>query len=419
MTPRNVPCGGSLIVDAAVATLPAGTAEAQRRVVAAFSGDMKGLMQILGHAGPNATYFFIFCLARLNQTNMAGIPHLRKLPEAWAQKDTRAAEIIDPPARAGTDEMLKLAQQYAEILAKNENASSAECQSCAQDPMVWSDNLLLQFSGTPLHILLGLGTNHLKMVSDEATKLDEQIAMCVSDFDTLEAYYEAENQRTEARAEEEHQLAEVESKGAGMAICLWHDPKADRQGSASEAKDEHAWVIKYRALKKDKVAAEKAAAKAAATAVAAEKKLVAARELLSAKVPGGPFTTRYETFLKSLGISMAKYFGGTFVGPDLNKILGSSERISELCAVLKAGQFMCPDGKEHSFGSDTRAAEVEAVLQPLGAAHRLFNRKEALCEHELAEFPKLIKEYAIKFAEVYPKVQPTPKKQDACALLPS
>ena len=106
---------------------------------------------------------------------------------------------------------------------------------------------------------------------------------------------------------------------------------------------------------------------------------------------------------------MAKYFGGTFIGPDLDKIFSSLQRIHDLCAVLKSGSFPCPDGQTRTFGSDERAAEVESVLTPLSAAYRLFSRREAPCEHEIAAFPTFVREYAIAVAKVYPKLQPTPK----------
>jgi hypothetical protein len=395
-------------LDAALTTC--GTVgETAHRVVTSFSGDMKGLMQILGHAGPNATFFCIFCMARLNQTNVAGVPHLRELPEEWKSRDQRTAEIVNPPSRIGTDEMTELAKKYAADSATNKGLSSGEYASCALEPLVSSDKLILHFSGTPLHIILGLGTNHLKMIRDECLKFDEQIALCVSDFESLEAYYAADAELTEAKATEEAQRLEAESKAAGMEICLSHDKKADRKGSASETKDEHAWVMKYRALKKEKEAAEKRVAEAVRAAAAAEKKLVQVRELLSSQVPGGPFITRYETFLTSLSISMAKYFGGTFIGPDLDKIFSSLERIGDLCAVLKSGSFPCPDGRTRTFGSDARAAEVESVLTPLSAAYRLFSRREAPCEHEIAAFPTFLREYAIAVAKVYPQLQPTPK----------
>ena len=74
-------------------------------------------MQICGHAGPAATFNCLLCEARLHQTAVAGVPHLPELPDPWKAADKRAPEIIKPPARKGTDEMLALAAAYAAAVA--------------------------------------------------------------------------------------------------------------------------------------------------------------------------------------------------------------------------------------------------------------------------------------------------------------
>ena len=78
---------------------------------------MKGLMQILGHAGPSATYPCLLCYARLNHTFVKGVPHRPDLPEPWKSKDTRAPDFINPPPREGTAEMAEYARKYAEVQA--------------------------------------------------------------------------------------------------------------------------------------------------------------------------------------------------------------------------------------------------------------------------------------------------------------
>ena len=63
-------------------------AEAPRRMTCCITGDIKGIWQLGGHAGPAATFNCLFCEARLHQTYVAGVPHLRVLPEEWASCDT-------------------------------------------------------------------------------------------------------------------------------------------------------------------------------------------------------------------------------------------------------------------------------------------------------------------------------------------
>jgi hypothetical protein len=429
----------------AAAVAGAGVASTRRRVVTTWSGDMKGLMQLLGHAGPNATYFCMFCLAKLNETNKAGVPHLRVLPEEWRLKDKRATEIIDPPAREGTMEMSELAEAYNKAKAAQapKGLSSAAWYSCQEKPLVFAMQIIMAFSGTPLHITLGLGTNHLKLVESEATELDEDIALYGQDAVLLAAYKAAEKQRAAAREKEEQHKAEAESTRAGMAICVAREPSAGAGGKAAAGSIKE----QFRAYKKQAEAAESTAKEHAKQAVAAEKKVAAVKEKMAASEGQGPFMQRFCALLKALKIDVKKYFGGTYIGPDLNKILHDDENIKQLAAVrmpffghahgaatvccctraeaelcrrvaggqvLKALDFKCADGETRSFGSDTRAAEVEACLLPLGACHRIYNRKEPACEHEISSFSQHVDAYAIGFARAYPKVQPTPKMHVLC-----
>ena len=62
---------------------------------------------------------------------------------------------------------------------------------------------------------------------------------------------------------------------------------------------------------------------------------------------------------------------------------------------------MCPDGIEREFGSDERAAEVETVLQAFGRAHRVFSRKQNLCEHEIKSFPTPVSDFMVACKGIY------------------
>ena len=55
---------------------------------------MKGLMQILGLAGPAGSYNCIFCLSHINSTNIAGVPCIPDPPEPWAS----SSDYLDRPA---------------------------------------------------------------------------------------------------------------------------------------------------------------------------------------------------------------------------------------------------------------------------------------------------------------------------------
>lgn len=395
-----------------------GIAVGPRRVCVTFVSDMKGLMQICGHAGPSATFNCLLCEARLNQTAKAGVPHLPVLPEPYKSQDIREADIINPPARKGTDQLGEYARAYAAAASAPNAAkelSSAEYKSCSQEPMIWSDDLSEHLSRTPLHITLGLGTNYIHAIKAEAIELDAQWAMNVSNPDLLDDFITATGEATVARAEVERTRDEAESKSVGMAICLEHDSSAARTGKADAKKDAHAWIIKYRALKKERDAALAAATASEKKAVTAEKAAATAKiAILGGEAEGGPFTKAYHAFLKHVGISEAVYFGGTFIGPYIEKVLGSADNVKRLASIVGPQRVECPDGVWRTFGSETRVTELLTVLTPFSRLHRLYNKKNGVCDHERASFKPLTEEHAVAFAKVFRTTQPTPKMHVLC-----
>ena len=398
---------------------PEASKSSKRRIVVAYASDMKGLMQILGHAGPNATFPCMFCYARLHKTNVAGVPHLPDLPEPWKSQDLRDASVINPELRAGgTKEMAEYARQFAAAQAEpgaSANLSSAAYFSCAHPPMIDDDDLQEHLSRTPLHITLGLGTNYLNLFEALCIKLDLEWATCANDSDALFDYMDAHRDGAAAEKLAKDLEEEAASKREGMEICLLHDPKASRGGRTTPGNSAHEWCISFRGLKKEAEALDELAIKARADLAAAEKKQAAAQAALMHDAGGiGPFQKLFDKFLKNLAISRQKYFGGTFIGPDLHTIFGCLANIRALCALLAAQVLKCPDGVEREFGSETQVKEMESVLLPFGELHSLFSRKESLCEHDIAHFSVLVREHAIAFAKVFPTLEPTPKMHILC-----
>ena len=302
----------------------------------------------------------MLCEARLHQTYMAGVPHLRVLPEPWASDDKRAPEIINLPARGGTAVTSALATAYmaaaAAPNAKDLSSGDDRFKSCCLLPLFQSNDLDEHVSRTPLHVTLGLGTNYLKAVEARCAELDSVWAINVTDQvltdEWLTAVTDVEMAK-EAVAECERNLR---SKEAGMAINLEKDAEAKRKGrvDASRADGRDIWVIEYRQYANEHKLLESSLKKLTAAVTAADKVEAGAREKILKLTPEGtgPFGTRFKKLLIALKISMKTYFGGTYIGPDLHKIFGVSDHIRMLCDTLKAGSFECPDGVTRFFGSD-------------------------------------------------------------------
>ena len=145
--------------------------------VGSLGGDIKGLMQILGLAGSAGTYFCMFCMGTLNETLMAGVPHLRTLPEPWASSDNRDPAIIAPAMRPDTEEMAKQAALYEVALAAKPGLSSAGYQNCIAAPLVKGNNMLQLLSGVPLHCSLGVGLIIVNKVEEMCKAADQTVML--------------------------------------------------------------------------------------------------------------------------------------------------------------------------------------------------------------------------------------------------
>jgi hypothetical protein len=396
-------------------TAAAGSIDSKaRRICASFNGDMKGLMQILGLAGPAGTYNCIFCLAHKNQTSVAGLPCLRYPPEPWASKREhldRPLQVRDPPLRGSTEDIAARAAAYQRDAAAKKDLSSGapEYQSCIAEPLFWSDDLVEHVSKMPLHVLLGIGTNRINRIEADALKFDEAWAMNSSVAAIVAAWREATDAICKAEKEIEIINEQISTHEVAMVVCATHDSRCGKAGRTTTT-DDYAWVNRYRDEKKEKEKIEKGPLKDAKNKL--EKLKVTEQQTRAKAVEAaskGPFAQRFTKFLTDLGISRQKYFGGTFIGPDLHHIFKSRENISKLCEVLCEGDFTCPDGSIQHLGSNAQAEGTERVLQAFGECYRLFSRKNALCEHEIVRFPRLVEAFMCAHAEVYADEQPTPK----------
>jgi hypothetical protein len=393
-----------------------GAEEAPRRMVCCIAGDIKGIETLAGNAGPSGTYNCVMCECRLHQTYVAGVPHLRVLPEPWASKDIRAPEIIDPPPRGGTAETNEYARRYAEAKgAPNapKNLSSADFKSCDREALFRSNDFVEQTSCTPLHVTLGLGTNYLKAVEHRCGELDADWAVNVSDKVLLKSWEDAQAEAFTLTEAHDEAKAEIASMETGIEMLVSVDPTASKTGRIDAYRDDQrdAGKIRYRKMKDDLKKLVAAQKKAAAAVTKAESAEAAIKETLLKQTDegAGPFGKRFRKLLLDLKISMKKYFGGTYIGPDLHKIFGITAHIRLLCDLLKRGHFEMPDGTWKHLGSDDEADALFSCLRPFGELHQLFNRKEPLCEHEIVRFPELVVEHAIAFATVFPTVVPTLK----------
>ena len=386
---------------------------ARRRIVSSWTGDMKGISQLMGHQGQSSTEPCPFCRAVLNQTSVAGVPQLPVLPEPWASKDKRAAHIINPPLRGDTDSINVLAGAFQAEAAKHSKAlSGAGFQSITHRSMVKFSSPLFGFSGMPVHILLGIGSLLVNKFESLCLEWDfkwSQQAMAEQTALVTNLVGLADHE-VELSIEFDEKEQEAKSIDIELSVLLESDPEAKARASkGGSLKASDVAAKKYRERKKAFEAAQ-AAASAVQTKLSAASRSIETLKTELLNVKRGPFHTGFLDFCSAHGIRRAAYFGGnTFIGPDLNEIFGDRAHVAELAAVLKHARVECPNGKVVGLGSDAQSAEQEELLSAFLECHKLFSRKEPLCEHEIRAFSEHVTDFMCLFARRYPREMPTPK----------
>ena len=214
--------------------------------VGSLGGDIKGLMQILGLAGSAGTYFCMFCMGTINGTLMAGVPHLRTLPEPWASTDTRAADGIAHPMRPSTSEMAAQAALYAVAVAEKPGLSSAAFFNCIAPPLVHGDNMLQLLSGVPLHCSLGVGLILVNKVEEFLKEYDrvvrQEVAERSSDPSLKKAFedkFDAELAAGEAKTALDEASKVVADSEGGVEFAKAMEPGVEkRRGKAKAVGDQ-------------------------------------------------------------------------------------------------------------------------------------------------------------------------------------
>ena len=207
-------------------------------------------MQILARAGSMTgsagTYFCMFCMSTINGTLMAGVPHLRTLPEPWASTDTRAADVIAPPMRPSTSEMAAQAALYAAAVAEKPGLSSAAFFNCIAPPLVHGDNMLQLLSGVPLHCSLGVGLILVNKVEEFLKEYDrvvrQEVAERSSDPSLKKAFedkFDAELAAGEAKTALDEASKVVADSEGGVEFAKAMEPGVEkRRGKAKAVGDQ-------------------------------------------------------------------------------------------------------------------------------------------------------------------------------------
>ena len=146
---------------------------AVRRLRLFFGGDFMSQAAPMGHGGPTSKFFCLFCLAKLHETNVAGVCHCAQQPEGLT--DPRSEAAANPPARAGSFSYDRQSGAFAKALAEHKpglgrKPEAMDYDSCVNRPLFAFT--MMEISRIPLHLFLGLGTQQIALLEMRLKALD-------------------------------------------------------------------------------------------------------------------------------------------------------------------------------------------------------------------------------------------------------
>ena len=415
---------------------------AVRRLRVFFGGDMLSQCEPCGHAGPNSKYFCLMCLAILNETNAAGVPHLRTPPAGT--DDTRSARAADPPARAGSASFQFQATKFAAAQKLHEQKGVKQPEMKDFDSV--TRNPLIHFDGpphhslslVPLHLFLGLALEQVNLLEAQLQELD---ALWASHKGRVLADAKVQAKLLETRDKVEALKAELVQLAATADACtaaMEHIEESDlgaeivkrvkkSDGTLKPRSKAVAYVPLDREDEYRKHLTELIAANTSIKQASAALKRSSAELLKLYSTEAGPFVRAFYTLMDSFNLQRQAYHSSALNGNDCHKIF--RPHVSKQFAQLLAPRLTCEldvetvDGEAtvrlslknvNGIGDSKRAEDVGSLWLTLGEAASLWTRKEPLCEHEIHRFEDLAEQLAVDYARVYPGKQPLPKLHWLC-----
>ena len=395
------------------------------------TGDMMGLCEQAGTAGPGATHFCLFCEATLTKvggTLEPGWPQLPWVPSDWrrAGRGVRGGRRhhpylrVDPRGAAARPPLRSLAGMHAHstaykaAVAKARRGESAQVNDSikftnCEDPPVFSGDMspLSLWGAMTLHIDLGVGK-----------ELHDKLQARLEEFDREVANYGGAREHElseQIRAKEAEVNTEEERAKLAEANIAEHEAfitvlkkQEDTAKAAGTLTSEQARAMRTEIL--DRNVAIKRAKVEQTAAVRALKILKPELKTLSdQRARGqGPFTKDLMERMADAGVERQKYHSQAFVGSDISDLFCDDRTIAGFTDLLCARSVLCSDGHYHSVGSDTEAAQWFGLFSDFAACRHLYARVAPLCSHEMLRFERVVEDFQCSYACVIGK-KPTPK----------
>ena len=389
-----------------------------------FGGDWMSIAAPLGIGPPSSKSFCIWCLAQLNETNIAGVPHgvcSKDMPSEIV--DPRLPHIAEPALRGGSLSIQTQATAYLAAVQKRERdgvgkkVEPADYQSCIAKPLIWCSENILTFATTPLHFNLGTGLQLINLLEMALKRIDyshteqcgrtpddQELAVKVKKANEKVLEVRIEFQNAEATAVNHAECIKIieATAGSSAAVQAAAKPKRARplplENEYREHKVQHALAMKL--ITKTEKAIEKAI-----------------DELIKVwSGDRGSFEQSFYNLMQAFNFQRQVYHSGALNGNDIHRAFKPKavKAFSDLLRPrLGCSPVVKPCGgvslKLFFSGNNALADDYFNLFADYSEITSLHSRLEPVCPHELTRFSLLTKRFSLLFAKMFPGVAPTPK----------
>ena len=347
----------------------------------------------------------------------------------------RGKQAADPPPRAGSYSISYQAARLAKAQEKHKKEGglkpeAKDYDSCVRQPLLTFDGPPeLTLACIPLHLLLGLALDQVKLMENELKQLDAMWAAergeALSDPKVQEQLIEAEASMRSLDGQIVAHQGEIASHTAALELI---EADASNAEAVARGKKVRSRKAAYTPLQhEDEYREHRLAREGGQKALkAAQKGLASARDKVVAlySSEAGPYIRSFYTLMDSFNLERQAYHSGALVGNDCKKIFRPdvASSFSELLAPRIHADLSVQSPSEgaapyvrleltntQGIGNRERASKFKKVWQLLGEAASLWTRKAPLCDHEIERFRVLAVSFAVAYADLFPFKEPSPK----------
>jgi len=348
-------------------------------------GDWCYLASLLQYTGPNGLQFCPYCLATLNDISK-GIPHAPYILPKYRNISTEGA-CKDFPKRTleGMD------NQSKKIISSGKTKENVKnFQNCEGTPLLTDKGPVLNhMSVMPLHLSLGLGLQIVNIADDLASTIDLTIREdCGESTDDVTSALIKRADILEQRSRLQQQLDDLEQQSADIEIRIQEIAEAEPHFFARFDKklvDQSKEAVEkrkiVRQLKNNKQAIEKNRKSQDKNLSTCDNAIKEVDDWLDEQK--GPFKTKFDSTIDSLGLKRQIYHSGALIGKDIDTVFGNKNNICKISSVFKPVTLKIQGQETKEYGNHHTAQVINTLFSKFSSIYSLMGPSRSLCKHEV------------------------------------